>query len=234
MDTVNNFLDIQHPIWQGLILAILLGMTFYFSWSPANQIVSYLRLQKLIKRIGWMRLKNIYLPDGMDSSLYIEYLILQGDCILLLSIKPYRGNIFAAEKIEQWTQVVSNHSYKFPNPLFQLETDLQCLRGVFPKTDFKGLVVFTGNCTFPKGKPEGVFDFQQLSQLARMQNKNKPSEELQKTWRSICEQSEKATQMKQSVIYSRRDKKRLLYGTTCFGLSVCYFAWVMGWLQVVY
>jgi len=234
MDSINNFLNIHHPIWQGLILAMLLGLTFYFCWSPVNQIISWLRLQKLIKRTGWMQLENVYLPDGMDGNLYIEHLILQDDSILVLSIKPYRGNIFAAEKIEQWTQVVSNHSYKFPNPLFQLEADLQCLHGAFPKTDFKGLVVFTGSCTFPKGKPEGVYDFRQLSEFAGTQNKNKPTEELQKIWLSINEQSEKATKMKPSMIYSRRDKKRLFYGSICFALSVCYFTWVMGWLQGVY
>ena len=233
MDTVNNFLEFQHPIWPGLLLAFLLGATLYLSWSPLCQIISYLRLHKLIKRIGHANLENFYLPDGLDSSIYIEHLILQDNGLLLLNIKPYRGNIFAAEKIDQWTQVLGHHSYKFPNPLYQLEADLQCLRAAFPKTDFKGLVVFTRDCNFPKGKPDGVFDFQQLATLTRTSGQNKPSELIQKTWQMICTQAEKATQMKQSIIYSRRDKKRLLLGAMCFGLSICYFAWYMGWVQVV-
>jgi hypothetical protein len=228
LDSLNNIIRAQQPELHGFILLVLLAVSLYLLWSPVGQVFSWLRLQKLINRTGFKRLNNSYLPDGMDGSLFIEHLMLQADGILLLTVKRYRGNIFAADNIEQWTQVVSNHSYKFPNPLYQLEADLQSLRAAFPKTNITGLVVFAGDCSFPKGKPGQVYNVQEFSAFARSQQQStKPSEKLQQCWQDIVARAEKSELGKQSAIASQRDKKRLLLGTGIFMVMILYVSWLV-------
>ena len=228
LESISQHITAQHPAWYGIVLAMLLAVTFYLLWSPMGQVFSWLRLQKLISRTGFKRLSNIYVPDGMDGSLFIEHLMLQGDELLLLTVKRYRGNIFAADKIEQWTQVVSNHSYKFPNPLYQLEADLQSLRAAYPKTNINGLVVFAGDCSFPKGKPDQVYDINEFHSFTRdQQQSSTPAERLQQSWQEIVTQAEKSKLGKQSAIASQHDKKRLLIGSASFIVLVVYITWLV-------
>jgi hypothetical protein len=227
-ESISQYIAVQHPAWHGLMLAILLVVTFYLLWSPIGQVFSWLRLHKLINRTGFKRLSNIYIPDGMDGSLFIEHLVLQGDGLLLLTVKRYRGNIFAADKIEQWTQVISNHSYKFPNPLYQLEADLQSLRAAYPKTNISGLVVFAGDCSFPKGKPDQVYDIKEFHGFTRdQQQSTAPSEKLQQCWQEIVTRAEKSEIGKQSAIASQRDKKRLLIGSVSLIILAVYITWLV-------
>lgn len=232
MESINELLDIQHPIWQGLILAVLTGITLSLSYTPLMQIISYLRVQKLIKQLGNAFIKAVSLPDGMDGSIFIEYLIQRPTGLLLLSIRHFRGNIFAAEKIDQWTQVVGNHSYKFPNPLFNLESDLQALRAVAPKTSIDGMVVFERGCTFPKGKPERVCVYHELVEMANSYQKEDVPEKLESAWADICEKAVDAGQTGTRILYQRGDKRRLFTGAIFLIITVLYLLWYMGWLKV--
>ncbi|MGD9385440.1 MAG: hypothetical protein PVF28_02730, partial [Thioalkalispiraceae bacterium] len=125
MDQINDFLLSQHPIVPGLLLAVLIGFALYLSWSPLQQLLVHWRLHSLVNRLGKASLKNVYIPDDLGEMIYVEQLILRPTELLLVMIKPFRGNIFAAEQIDLWTQVVGHRSYKFANPLHQQERDLQ-------------------------------------------------------------------------------------------------------------
>ena len=232
METINEILDIQHPIWQGLVLAVLFGITMSFLYQPMRQIVSYLRLEQRIRQLGSAYLKSVCLPDGMDGSIFIEYLIQRPTGFLLLSIKHFRGNIFAAEKIDQWTQVVGNHSYKFTNPLFHLESDLQALRALVPKTDIEGMVVFERGCVFPKGKPEHVYEYQDLAAMVQAYQKQEVPEKLAAAWRDLCEKAERVSHTGSQILYRRGDKKRLFFGVVFLAVTAFYSFWFMGLVKV--
>lgn len=223
----------QQPVWQGLLLALLVTMTVILIISPLRQVYSFWRLQRLIKRLGQTTVQNVYLPDGMDGNIYIEHLVLTPAGLLLLNLRHYRGNIFAAEKIDQWTQVVGHRSYKFSNPLYQLETDLQGLRALNPKTQISGLVVFSGDCKFPKGKPDRVCDYQQLVDMAKSTSAGNVPEQLQQVWNKMLEQVSDASEMRDPVIYEKGDKKRLWFGMLFLALSLVYLFWYLGLLRVV-
>ncbi len=232
MEPISEILDIHHPMWQGLLLAVLSGITLSLIYSPVKQILSYWHLTIIIRRLGLAIMKEVSIPDGMGGSVYIEYLVLQPKRLLLLSIKHYKGNIFAAEKIEQWTQVIGHHSYKFPNPLFHMESDLQVLRAISPKTDMEAAVIFEKNCKFPKGKPEGVFEYQGLQEMTRNSSKDAVPEALNVAWKMICNVAEKSSQARKRIFYHRRDMKRFLSGIMFFCITLLYLFWYMGWLKV--
>jgi len=230
MEYINDFINTQHPIMPGVLLAVLIALVLFFSWSPMQQLVAHWRLNRLLKQIGMQSIKNVYIPDGLGDVIYIEQLILQPDQLLLVTIKPFRGNIFAAEQIDQWTQVVGHHSYKFPNPLHQQETDLQALQAVVPDTPVSRLVVFAKGSRFPKGKPADICDFTDLKNIAEQQKNKVVMPAVQVQWQNLTNQAEPALNMKQSILFRRGDKRRLLFGVLSGIAAMAYSFWYLGWI----
>ncbi len=140
--------------WLVAGLILVLGLFLQIVWI--KECIGEWKLNNLLKNIGAESLHNVSITDGMDGKIFIEHLILTPDNILLLAVKKFRGLIFAAEKIDLWTQVVGNKSYKFENPLHQLENDVIVLNAKIENTKVVGKVLFINGSDFPKGKPEDV------------------------------------------------------------------------------
>ena len=234
MDTIFTTLDFDHLIWQGLLLTLLFGMALLITWSPLQKIRAHRYLQCLIGRLGRDSLRHISLMDGADAPIYIEYLILQPEGLLLLIVKPFRGNIFAAEKIQNWTQLIRHRSFKFANPLRELEINLQALRGMLPKVSIRGLVVFAQGAHFPKGKPDHVCNFDELKAMAAQQDMREIPESLQKAWEQLSNSVQPDKKLYPTVLYQRGDKRRLLLGLFLLILSLVYVIYSMGWLKRVF
>lgn len=230
MEALNEFFAQQHPVVPGIILALLIAVALFFSWSPWRLLIAHWRLHSFINKLGLSSLKNVYIPDGLDDVIYIEQLILRPDGLLFVTIKPFRGNIFAAKQIDQWTQVIGHHSYKFPNPIHQQEADLQALRGMVAKQPVTGMVVFAKGSQFPKGKPEGVCDYQELKQMSSETGKTPVSAELDAVWKDLQARSQPATNMKQKILYRDADRHGLMYGVISFIGAVGFAVWYMGYL----
>lgn len=133
-----------------LILALLLSYTTYKNWLKEQF------LYRRVRKLGVAALRNIVIPDGMDGRVLIENIILTPAGIYILPIKRYYGIIFAAENIDSWTQVVGKRSYKFPNPLPELETYIMAVRNLLPAIDVTGCILVTREAEFPKGKPKRI------------------------------------------------------------------------------
>ena len=105
--------------WLITVFIFIIGLFLQISWI--KEYIREWKLNRLLKNIGTKSLHNVSILDGMDGKIFIEHLILTSNFILLLGVKRFRGLIFAADKINLWTQVVGNKSYKFENPLHQIE-----------------------------------------------------------------------------------------------------------------
>lgn len=114
------------------------------------------RTRRCLNRIGIQQRRNVVCSDGMDGEYVLDRLIMLPTSILLISFKPFSGNIFCAERISEWTQVIAQKSYKFENPLFELENQLTALRLEIPGVPIRGLLFFDHNAAFPKGHPDSV------------------------------------------------------------------------------
>jgi len=142
-----------------LILALLFSYTTFKNW------LKELFLYRCVRKLGVAALRNIVIPDGMDGRVLIENIILTPDGIYILPIKRYCGIIFAAENIDTWTQVVGKRSYKFPNPLPELETYIMAVRNLLPTVNVTGCILVTRDAEFPKGKPERLIPVAEAAEL---------------------------------------------------------------------
>ncbi|MDH5600879.1 MAG: NERD domain-containing protein [Gammaproteobacteria bacterium] len=147
--------------WTMTGLLVLVGMLLQKAWI--KEYISGWKLKHLLRNIGADSLHNVIIHDEMDGKIFIENLILMPDRILILGVKKYKGLIFAADNIDLWTQVIGNKSYKFDNPLRQLESDALTLNSKIENSKIQEKVLFIHGAEFPKGKPENVLEIMEVS-----------------------------------------------------------------------
>lgn len=138
-----------------LLLAIMLSALAAYFWkrrklSPAAQMDLILHSYKRDE------VKEIIIPDGIGGLLEIEHLMLLDQGLLLIETYPISGNLFGAEQIDEWSQIIDGRSFKFANPLRRTRTARQALKLLAPNVPIFCRVVFSADSHFPKGKPEEV------------------------------------------------------------------------------
>jgi len=114
------------------------------------------RIQRCLGRIGSEQIRGLVCDDGLDGYYKIDRLALTPNSILLINYRPYVGNIYCAESITEWTQVIGQKSFKFENPLFEIENQLTSLRLLIGDTPIRGYLFFNHSAKFPKGHPDSV------------------------------------------------------------------------------
>jgi hypothetical protein len=158
MDTseIVNPLYLQSDIVAYVIVALAVVLILFINYRRLKVRFGEWRLQRCLNQIGCEQIRDLVCPDGLDGHYNIDRLALVNDSILLIAYKPYVGNIYCAERIAEWTQVIEQKSFKFENPLFEMENQLIALKQITGKTKLQGFLFFSHSATFPKGHPESV------------------------------------------------------------------------------
>ena len=109
-----------------------------------------------LNRLGFEQKVNFQWPDGMGHHFTIDRLILRQDGISLLAYKQYPGKIFCADNIDDWTQMLGQKSYRFKNPLSDLDDQVKAISANIPDVPVNGFLFFDHLAEFPKGHPDRV------------------------------------------------------------------------------
>ena len=167
------------------IIAVAIIVILILIWRTSQSSKSYREIPKIIRNISKYHLKSVLIPDAVEGSSYIDWVVLTPKGILVINQKPYKGIIFASENISHWTQVIDKKSYSFDNPLRQLEIDLVTIKSLLPNITVKGYVVFDRDSFFPKGKPKEVFTIKELKQKVDAFAEGEITEDLLSAWNSL-------------------------------------------------
>lgn len=176
-----------------LVIAVLILL-------PAiKKIYGHVKMEKSIARLGMRQLRNIVLDDGVDGKIFVEHLLLTPEGLLVL-VKNWRnGYIFGGDFLDRWAQVINKKTYHFKNPLYALTHVLAALKYHAPNVSASAKILFTADCSFPKGQPESALLLQDIFNLKKTekQNKQKPeaqvvNDELEQAWSVIKGCSQKA------------------------------------------
>lgn len=114
------------------------------------------RLSHAVRRLGPRLHRDLLVPDGLDGALVADYVVLTHKGIMLVMVNWYEGNIFGGKDTDQWTQVYRGTSNRFPNPLHELQLICATVKSLVPNIPVSGIVLFAGDCRFPKDKPAGA------------------------------------------------------------------------------
>ena len=121
VNQIMNRLDLQSEIVAYAIILIAILLILYLNRKRLIVRFHEWRIQHCLNKIGTEQIRDLVCPDGLEGHYNIDRLALTRDAILVISYKPYIGNIYCAERISEWTQVIGQKSFKFENPLFELE-----------------------------------------------------------------------------------------------------------------
>lgn len=174
--------EVQVMTWGPPVMLVTLALLL--SYTTAKNWLKERFLYRRVRKLGVAALHNIVIPDGMDGRVLIENIILTPVGIYILPIKRYYGIIFAAENIDTWTQVVGKRSYKFPNPLPELDTYIMAVRNLLPTIDVTGCILVTREAEFPKGKPKRIIPVAEAAASLGI-TKGEVSAQLRSAWENL-------------------------------------------------
>ena len=143
------------------------------------------RTRRRLNQIGIRQMKNVVCADGLDGNLRIDRLVMLHDSILLIAFKPYSGNIYCAESIPEWTQVIDQKSYKFSNPLYELENQVIAIQSVVPNVPVRGVLFFDHSAEFPRGHPDTVMHPGNIPDILLRSNCPEPQAEILQSWETL-------------------------------------------------
>jgi len=169
----------------GLVFVVIISIILFMILKTYRSTESYRYFPRIIRKISKYYMKNVVIPDAVEGSTYIDWLVLTPRGVLIISQKPYQGMIFGSENISHWTQVVERRSYSFDNPLRQLEVDLVTIKSLIPGVPVKGYVVFDRDSFFPKGKPKIVLTLNEIKQNISIFREGTISDELKEAWEKL-------------------------------------------------
>jgi hypothetical protein len=175
------------PVIIAVAVAVILLLAILVVGKPIRNLFDRFRLTRAIKRLGTASMSNVVLSDGMDGHVFIEHLVLTPRQVLVVSVRRYSGTIFAAENMDMWAQVTDGGSYKFPNPLHEIETAIAAVKSHLPDAAVAGIILFGRDSTFPKGKPDGVMHISEIARRPALSRKTEISEPVKKAWDRLLE-----------------------------------------------
>ena len=122
------------------------------------------RTRRTLRRLGREYMEDVVIPDGLDISVTVDFLVLVPGGILVVDLKDYPGVLFAGERIDEWTQTVGRRSFKFPNPIAPNQFKVQAVSDQVPEVPVHGRVVFTRRGRFATALPWSVSTVDSLAE----------------------------------------------------------------------
>jgi len=157
-------------------------MILIINWRKLRHHWLESRTRRCLNKIGIKQMKNFVCFDGLDGNFKIDRLVMLHDSILLIAFKPYSGNIYCADGIPEWTQMVGRKSFKFANPLFELENQVTAIKHIIPNVLVRAVLFFDHSARFPKGHPDQVLSPDNIPENLMRSLCPEPSTDIQKSW----------------------------------------------------
>ena len=151
-----NGLNLESDVMVALTVVLALLLVLFLNRKRIIVSLREWRIQRCLGRIGSEQIRGLVCDDGLDGYYRIDRLALTPKAILLINYRPYVGNIYCADSISEWTQVIGQKSFKFENPLFEIENQLTSLRLLIGDVPIRGYLFFNHSAEFPKGHPDSV------------------------------------------------------------------------------
>lgn len=165
------------PILLGVAVVVVLGGLGYVGGRAWGRATQGARARKRLLRCANEHLADVLVPDGMDASLHVDYLLLTRFGILVVDFRDLQGVVFAAERMEEWAVMDGSRRSTLRNPLGGLYDRVQSVRQMCPEIPVDGRVVTT-RAQFPRGRPGLVMPLDELVKELGFVNRKEQSPEL--------------------------------------------------------
>ena len=146
-----------------------------------------LKTRYQLNHLGVKQVSNLRCPDGLDHYFNIDRLILYHDGITLLVYKFYPGKIFCADEIDDWTQMLGKKSYRFKNPLYDLDCQIKAVSALVPGVQVNGFLFFGHLAEFPKGHPDRILRLQKIPDELKRDKHREVEKKVLSAWKDLLQ-----------------------------------------------
>ncbi len=167
-----------------LLLAVFIT-ALYLSRRPIKRLWSKIRSKYAVNHLGYKQIYKLKCSDGLGYHFIIDQLILRHDGITVLAHKQYQGKIYCADNIDLWTQMLGQKSYRFDNPLHDLDCQIEAISACIPNISVDGYLFFDHQAEFPKGRPERVIYADVIPEVLRRKGKSDVDATVMSAWEKL-------------------------------------------------
>ena len=171
------------------LLILSLAIVVYLGRSNFRHAWLNTKTRYRLNRLGLKQLSNVRCPDGLGHYFTIDRLLMRHDGISLLVFKQYPGTIFCADDIDEWTQMLAGKSYRFKNPLVDLDYQVKAVSACVPDVSVNGFLLFDHRARFPKGHPDRVIQLDNIPDVLKRNKQHKVHASVESAWEKISELS---------------------------------------------
>jgi hypothetical protein len=184
------------------------------------------RMENCISTSGLERMRNVLIEDGMGGLAFFEWLLMTPHEIRVLTTNPRDGIIFAGDRMDTWAQVVGKRTIRFSNPIYGIEGLLSCLRYHQPKVTTVGRILFMGNCSFPKGRPESVMTLPDLEKEHADGVREAVLPVVEQAWKELKEKARVADPVTEAYLLPVKESFPWLRGIAILSLLLACCGWL--------
>lgn len=181
---LDNEVISQYGLYTSVALLVV-AVILILNRRKINHIWLNVKTRYKLKRLGYKQISNFQCPDGLGHYFTIDRLILRHDGITLVVSKQYPGKIFCADNIDDWTQMLGLKSYRFKNPLDDLDYQIKAISARIPGVPVNGFLFFDHQATFPKGHPERVIYLDKIPDELKRSNNVKVETSVMSAWKQL-------------------------------------------------
>lgn len=187
---MHNFPQVVTQLLNTYILPIILVITaiaylIYINRRKINLIWMGFKTRYCLNHLGLEQISNLNCPDGLDHEFIIDRILLRHDGISLVVHKKYPGKIFCAENIDDWTQMLGRKSYRFKNPLYELDYQVNAVSACLPNIPVNGFLFFDHLSEFPRGHPDRIIHPQNIPEELSRNNRHQVEVAVMSAWKNI-------------------------------------------------
>jgi hypothetical protein len=168
-----------------VLLMLIFAIIIYLSRRKIKQSWLNLKTRYCLNRLGFKQISNLKCPDGLGHHFIIDRLILRHDGITLLIYKRFPGKIFCADQIDDWTQMLGNKSYRFKNPLYDLDCQIKAVSACVPNVPINGFLFFDHLTEFPKGHPDRIIHLKKIPEELKRNKHDEVKTSVMAAWKQI-------------------------------------------------
>jgi len=174
----------QYALLIALLLAAL-AVVMYLGRRNIKQAWLNAQTRYRLNRLGLKEISNFQFPDGLGNYFNIDRLVMRHDGISLLLVKQYPGSIFCADDIDEWAQMLAGKSYRFKNPLIDLDYQIKAVSAYVPGVPVNGFLFFDTQAKFPKGHPDRVIRFDSIPEGLKRNKSLKVQASVESAWEKL-------------------------------------------------
>ena len=87
---------------------------------------------------------------------------------------------------QEWTQLLAGKSYRFKNPLIDLDYQVKAVSAGIPGVAVNGFLFFDHHAEFPKGHPQRVIRLESIPDNLKRKQQEKVQPAVESAWKQLA------------------------------------------------